>query len=319
MSEPASEAPILASLSDVGREREENQDSCGIFEDAKGRRLLLVADGMGGHRGGQQASQLAVAAIGEYLRGRAEEAPLELLRGAVSEANRRIREEAARNPELTGMGTTAVLLLLDAAAEAWVGHVGDSRAYRLSRGSLEELTRDHSVRRLLIDGGMPPEDADRHPDAHALTRALGAEDDVEVEVARVSLLPGDVFLLCSDGLWGLVDAAQIRKLLSSLEPDVCVEALVDAANRQGGRDNITVQIARIPGAASPMPIERAGETDSDSPTAPQLILPAELLASAELARNRIESAPTSKPAGGRRVLWLVIAAAALTALLLLLL
>jgi len=246
MSAPGS-APTVASLSDVGLTRSTNQDVCAEFEDASGRRLLVVADGMGGHQGGETASRLAAEAMGEVFRTGAG-APADLLREAVEAANRKVFETAAASHHLHGMGTTVVALLLSGGSEGCVAHVGDSRCYRLRGGELELLTADHSVRRRLIeDDGLTDAQAEQHPAAHTLERAIGPEADVDVEVRPVSAAPGDAFLLCSDGLWGLVGAEEIARVMASQPPEDCVRTLVAAANRAGGRDNVTVQAVVIPG------------------------------------------------------------------------
>lgn len=246
MSAPGSPFQV-ASLSDVGRTRSTNQDSCGVFEDASGRRLLVVADGMGGHQGGETASQLTVEVIGEVFRSGAGP-PRDLLRDAVAAANHKVFETASASYDLHGMGTTVVALLLDGDREACVAHVGDSRCYRLRDGDLELLTADHSVRRRLIEEeGLTEEEVDQHPAAHTLERAIGADADVDVEMRPMSVAPGDAFLLCSDGLWGLVSDEEIARVMVSQPPEDCVRWLVAAANRAGGRDNVTVQAVVIPG------------------------------------------------------------------------
>ena len=238
----------VASLSDIGRQRSANQDRCDELTNSHGWRLLVVADGMGGHQGGETASRIAVEAIQEVFE-RDNPSPPELLREAFEIANRRIYEAASQNPELEGMGTTAVALLLDGTEAAWLAHVGDSRAYRLRDQILEPLTKDHSVvTRLVEEQGMTREEAQQSPNSHVLLRAVGVELEVEVDVKPVSLAPGDRFLLCSDGLWGEVPDAEIAATLRHHSPADAVRIFVAEANNRGGPDNVTVQVAALPEA-----------------------------------------------------------------------
>jgi len=254
----------LASLSDVGRQRSANQDSYGQFTNPQGWRLLVVADGLGGHQGGETASRIAVETIQDvFERGGA--SPAEVLREAFQAANRCIYETASRTLELRGMGTTGVALLLDGAEAAWVAHVGDSRAYRLRDNVLEALTKDHSAATQLVEeAGMTPQEAQESPNSHVLLRAVGVEPEVEVEVKPVSLSPGDRFLLCSDGLWGEVPDADIAEVLVHHGPEDAVHILVAEANNHGGPDNITVQVAKISGTTEPT-IEVSEEDAAPAP------------------------------------------------------
>jgi serine/threonine protein phosphatase PrpC len=250
-------APVVTvSLSDVGRRRRANQDFCAEFPGASGSTLLVCCDGMGGHQGGEVASQLAAATIGEAFDA-AEGDPATRLERAFKEANRRVRERAAADTKLDGMGTTAVALYFDGAATAWIASVGDSRAYRVRRGSVEQLTKDHSVvAELLRLGRISAADAARQPH-NQLARAIGAEDDVEVDTAKHDALDGDRWLLCSDGLWNLVDEREIADRLNRESPEDAARKLVESANERGGTDNVTVQVLAIgatraaPAAAPP--------------------------------------------------------------------
>jgi protein phosphatase len=241
-----------ASLTDVGRRRASNQDAFGELMAASGARLLVVADGMGGHAGGATASRVAVEIIEEVV-GRSTEAPETLLRAALETANSRVHEEAQKDASLSGMGTTGVALLFQPDGSAWVAHVGDSRAYRLRDGKLEQLTPDHSlVAELERRGMITAEEAQAHPRRNEVLRSIGVEPEVEVDVAQVDARPGDQYLLCSDGLSGVVNDDEIAAELLRAPPEVAARRLVDAANERGGPDNITVQIARVPvsGAAA---------------------------------------------------------------------
>jgi serine/threonine protein phosphatase PrpC len=234
-----------ASQSDVGLVREKNEDAWGegAWDEGRGR-WFTVADGMGGHAGGATASRLAVEAIRDHFAngGRASEARV---REALAAANRRVYGESRRDPRLAGMGTTAVLLVFDA-GRAWVGNVGDSRVYRLRDDAIRPLTRDHSLVAEMVRRGVLSEaQAAQHPRRNELLRSLGTLPDVEIDVEAVHVAGGDVFLLCSDGLHGVVDDAAIAAFLRDPEPEDAALALVEAAIGQGAPDNVTVQVVRI--------------------------------------------------------------------------
>jgi len=279
----------IASRSDIGLRRKENQDCCGNWAHADGRRLLAVCDGMGGHRGGAVASAMAVDAIGRYFESAREADAAALLRAAFELANRSIHDSAALDPALAGMGTTGVALLLDPAAPdpgAWVAHVGDSRAYRLREGALEQLTRDHTVGAALGSLGFSAGDTAGRQ-SHALLRALGTEPEVDVDVQRVSLQRGDRFLLCSDGLWDLVEPEPIRSVLVRYVPEEAARILVEEANRRGGRDNITLQIAELgPGRAIRGAVARARRSRTAVTIAGAAVAVAALLLGLLLALGR---------------------------------
>lgn len=235
----------------VGQVRSINQDACAEWTHPDGRsRLLLVADGMGGHQGGEIASQLTVDTIGEAFRegGSAlQEEPERWLEQAIGTANRRVFAEGQSQPNLTRMGTTVVALLFGRRDEALVAHVGDSRAYRLREGKLEQLTGDHSVvGELVREGHLTPEQARVHPQRNEIQRAIGTHPEVDIEVQRFALEGNDTFLLCSDGLSGLVQDDEIAEVLERQAPEAAVHELVQMANLAGGNDNITVQVARVP-------------------------------------------------------------------------
>jgi protein phosphatase len=230
-----------AGVTDTGRRRLRNEDAF-VCEPP----LFAVADGMGGARAGETAARLAAAVLEESgggVEGR------DGLVAAIVEANRRIWEQALRDPSKAGMGTTVTAALVDGAGGAvTVGHVGDSRAYRFRSGSFEQLTTDHSlVAELVSSGVLTPEEAERHPQRSAITRALGTEPSVEVEAFTVSGEPGDLFLICSDGLPTMVSDDEIAAVIVSSEhdPAAVAEALVTAANAKGGEDNITVVLFEL--------------------------------------------------------------------------
>ena len=250
----------VASKTDVGQVRTANEDSCDIFERADGTRLLVVADGMGGHQGGATASQTAIAAVSDLFTWDAVSPVDALLDRAITTANERIFALAQEDTALEGMGTTIVAFLLDANGQGAVAHVGDSRAYRYRQGQLEALTVDHSVvaemhRRGLISA----EEAAIHPRRNEILRSVGVLPEVEVEVAEVDVAPGDRFLLCSDGLSGVVGDDEIAAVIQSESTADAVEKLVQMANDRGGPDNITAQILSIP------PDREEGDPEATAP------------------------------------------------------
>ena len=248
MSFPEPDEFVTGSMSDIGQVREVNQDYCGEFDDpATHRRMLIVADGMGGHLGGEVASKMAVETVAEIFKAGGDDVA-DLLREALETANERVHKAAQEDRDLAGMGTTGVCLLFESGGHGFVAHVGDSRAYRLRTGQLEQITDDHSVVGALIRMGHITEDeAKLHPQRNEILRAIGTNDQVEVQVTPLELHPGDKYLLCSDGLSGLVADADIADVLRRMDPQDAVRTLVQMANLEGGNDNITVQIAMIPG------------------------------------------------------------------------
>jgi len=239
---------------DTGRQRNANEDS--FFVRAP---IFVVADGMGGAQAGEVASKTAADAFDVDL---PEGPPERVLRETILTANRQIHELARTDPSRAGMGTTLTAAIVDAGAEeVAIGHVGDSRAYRLRGGKLEQLTRDHSlVEEMRRKGQITDAQAEDHPQRSIITRALGPEPEVEPDVQTVSAAPGDVFLICSDGLTTMLNEAQIGKLLSgATSMSAAVRALVDEANRAGGRDNITALAFQLEDAAAP---QRQGHDDA---------------------------------------------------------
>ena len=209
--------------------------------------LYLVADGMGGHTAGQVASEMAAEAALRAVRTLqgASASLAEKLRYAVTSANREIYQTGRQQPELAGMGTTLVAVLVLEGRVA-LAHVGDSRAYLVRGGRIRQLTDDHSVVGELLRRREISEDAAReHPHRHVLTRALGVRPAVEPDLAELSPEPDDVFVLCSDGLTVHVEDDEIGEhVIGAADPDACVESLVDLANARGGDDNITVLVLR---------------------------------------------------------------------------
>jgi len=235
-----------AQRSDTGRQRNANEDSFFVRPP-----IFVVADGMGGAQAGEVASKAAADAFDVDL---PEGPPERVLRETILAANRRIHDLARADASRAGMGTTLTAAIVDATAEeVAIGHVGDSRAYRLRSGKLEQLTRDHSlVEEMRRKGQITDAQAEDHPQRSIITRALGPEPEVEPDLQTVPAVPGDVFLICSDGLTTMLGEEQIAELLSGASSlDAAVRALVDEANRAGGRDNITALAFRLEDAASP--------------------------------------------------------------------
>ncbi|HEX2267238.1 MAG TPA: Stp1/IreP family PP2C-type Ser/Thr phosphatase [Actinomycetota bacterium] len=228
---------VIGAASDIGRARERNEDSFMVEEP-----LFAVADGMGGHRGGAVASSMALEKLREVLQEDRVE-PTALIE-EIKAANQRVLERGEADRELRGMGTTLTALLAEE-GKAHIAHIGDSRAYLLRDGSLKQLTEDHTlVQRMVMEGKLLPEEAERHPQRSILTRALGVDEEIEPDTLTLDpVLPGDRLLLCTDGLTGMVDTGGIEDVLQS-EPDPqhAAEALIDQANAAGGDDNITVLI-----------------------------------------------------------------------------
>ena len=240
-----------AAVTDTGLQRLRNEDAF-VCEPP----LFAVADGMGGARAGEVAARLAAAALEEAGRS------VEDVAGLISEANRRIWERSLADPETAGMGTTVTAALVDGAAgTVTIGHVGDSRAYVVRDRVLEQLTSDHSLVAELVEGGvLTPEEAERHPQRSAITRALGTEPTVEVDVFTFDTAPGDLFLLCSDGLSSMVADEKVAAVIEDAgsDPTSAAEALVAAANERGGQDNITVVLFEI---VEGDPAERVGDVE----------------------------------------------------------
>jgi PPM family protein phosphatase len=229
-----------AGSTDAGRKRRRNEDSFVIDPP-----LFAVADGLGGAQAGEVASRLAAAVFREF-HDADDLAPEERVATIIQEANRRIYERATSDAQASGMGTTITAALVTDQGVT-IGHVGDSRAYRLRQGQLGQLTEDHSlVADLVRSGRLSPDEADAHPQRSVITRALGTDPEVDVDSFTADVEAGDVFLLCSDGLTTMVDEDRIAETIagsSSLE--AATKALVKAANRAGGEDNITVVLFRL--------------------------------------------------------------------------
>jgi protein phosphatase len=223
-----------AAVSHTGRKRRHNEDAF-----VRTPPLFAIADGMGGARAGEVASGLAAAAVKADAAGGS---GAERVGALIQEANRRVYQRSSEDAEVSGMGTTMTVALVDESGVTF-GHVGDSRAYVLRDGELEQLTDDHSLVAELVRGGkLSPEEAEHHPQRSVITRALGTDPDVDVDTFSVTPQSGDVFLLCSDGLTDMLGDKTIEEVLAKSRTDLeaALQELVRLANKAGGEDNITV-------------------------------------------------------------------------------
>jgi serine/threonine protein phosphatase PrpC len=244
---------VAASMTDAGRIRQKNEDSYGCFEpsdpqiqESKGS-LFIVADGMGGHKGGDVASRLAVEEIRSRYYSVEDGDPAVALVEAFQKANQSIFEKSQSDESLTGMGTTCTAMVIRQES-AYFAHVGDSRAYLFRQGELRQITEDHSlVGEMLRSGLISKEDARTHPQRNVITKSLGVQISVQADTPSTpfSVEDGDVFLLCSDGLTTLVFDEDIKEALSANNIDEACSRLIDLANNKGGGDNITVQVVEI--------------------------------------------------------------------------
>lgn len=245
-------------LTDVGRKRAQNEDSLALNPE---HHVFVVADGMGGHASGDVASQMAVETVGQFFRETSEDEertwPYKMDKSRSYEANRLamgvklanklIFQRAQNDIRLKSMGTTIVATLLQP-KQVIVGHVGDSRVYRVREQKIEQLTEDHS---LLNDymkiKKLTPEEIKNFPHKNVIVRALGMKDVVQVDVGQYDLKVGDIFLLCSDGLSGLVEDDGLEEIVNEHADDLkrCCQELIDAANRNGGNDNITAVLIKV--------------------------------------------------------------------------
>jgi len=295
-----------AGRTDAGRVRRRNEDSFVLDPP-----IFAVADGMGGAQAGEVASRLAAAAFREYHDADRLE-PAERVEAIIQEANRRIYERARTDAEASGMGTTVTAAILTNGRVS-IGHVGDSRAYRIRNGELAQLTEDHSlVADLMRSGRLTPEEADAHPQRSVITRALGTDAEVDVDKVTVDVEPGDLFLLCSDGLTTMVPEEEILRIAQEAGTlDEIARGLVRAANSGGGEDNITVVLFRVVGdeaieetlVAEPPP-DAAEETNEleDTLTDMTPVQKAEPVAAQPRPRRR-------RSHWGRRILWATLAVA----------
>jgi protein phosphatase len=308
-----------AAATDPGRKRRQNEDAFVLRPP-----LFAIADGMGGARAGEIASALAAGALNEANTAVGGE---ERVKQLVQEANRRVHERASNDPSTSGMGTTMTVAVVEPNGEITFGHVGDSRAYVLRDDHLEQLTDDHSlVAELVRRGELSERDAEVHPQRSVITRALGTDPDVDVDAFTIRPQAGDVYLLCSDGLSDMVASTEIEEVMRTHREDLeqSARALVRAANRGGGDDNITAVLFEIvdggPQPSEPdektreyaMPLDEEDTLHPEDGLAPPpaqvpdavdtMIVPAE-----EIDAAAVHAAPEPPQAGlGRRLLALLV-------------
>lgn len=248
-----------AGLTHVGMKRTHNEDNLALLPEES---LYIVADGMGGHASGEVASQMAVETIMSFFRMTTrdeevtwpykEEKNLRYdenrLVASIKFANQRIYEAAAREARFKGMGTTIVTAFFTQGG-AYLGHVGDSRGYRIRDGEIEQITDDHSLLNDYIKANkLTPEEIENFPHKNVIVRALGMKDSVQVDVNRLDPKPGDYYLLCSDGLSGMITDEQIRDIiLGAPDLEKACENLIEGANNHGGTDNITAALVQFMG------------------------------------------------------------------------
>jgi len=243
----------IAAISDRGVVRAHNEDAFAILEptddgtdnaNSKGS-LLIVADGLGGHNAGEVASQIAITTFMDSFQNTIDLPEETYLAETIQEAHRNILAESRQNALRQGMGTTVALVAIQG-SRAIAAHVGDSRVYLLRNGVLSRLTLDHSwVEQQILAGMLPIEAANEHPLRHVITQALGAMETVNPATYSWQLRAGDIILLSTDGLHGLVDGRTLHEILTTHPPDDAIRLLVESAKEQGGPDNITAIIARV--------------------------------------------------------------------------
>jgi serine/threonine protein phosphatase PrpC len=315
-----------AGVTDPGRRRRRNEDAY-VAEPP----LFAIADGMGGAQAGEVASGLAAAVLEEAT---GDERGEERVASLIQEANRRVFQRSNEDAATSGMGTTMTVALVDNSdGTIAFGHVGDSRAYRIRGGALEQLTDDHSlVGELVRSGRLSPEEAETHPQRSVITRALGTEPDVDVDTFTTEAEPEDIYLLCSDGLTDMISTREILSVVEeSRDLDDAARRLIDAANAGGGEDNITVvlfqidgaksngdggETARMPAAVTEPADEREEDEDEDTlspldavPAVDTAVIPAEAV------REQLQEVEAERPAEPRRrVLPLVVLILLLVAL-----
>lgn len=232
------------SMTDIGRRRELNEDYMFTSETAVGNlpNLFLVADGMGGHKAGEYASQFTVETIVETIKSRKETEPVTIMKEAVTRANQLLMKEAQSDEQKVGMGTTIVVATI-IENRLYVANVGDSRLYVVNQ-EISQITRDHSlVEEMVRLGEMNKEEAKSHPDRNIITRAIGAGDELVIDFFEVEIESGDTILMCTDGLTNMIEDEEIRRIVIG-QRDIAekAEKLIETANANGGKDNITVVV-----------------------------------------------------------------------------
>jgi PPM family protein phosphatase len=285
-------------LTDTGRKRRHNEDVFVVDPP-----IFAIADGMGGATAGEVAAALAADALRETGDGGSgEEAVVSL----IQEANRRVYQRATEDTAASGMGTTMTVALLDD-GHVRIGHVGDSRAYLIREGELSQLTDDHSlVGELVRSGKLTPEDAESHPQRSVITRVLGTDPEVDVDTITVEARSGDLFLLCSDGLYSMVGNDRILELVerNRRDLDAAAKALIAAANKGGGEDNITIVAFEI-GSPEDETAENAKPPAETSPEEEETLTELDQVPTVKVAREEPEERPA--PPKPPRVVLVILA------------
>lgn len=241
---------ISAAYSDIGKKRLANEDSYFVSEFTKNTGYIIVADGMGGHRGGAVASKMTVDCIKGYFDAhfawKSESDIKSLLRGGIELANKTVYAAAKKDSLLLGMGTTVVLCIVEN-ENLYIANVGDSRLYHITSDKINQVTKDHSVVQELIDlGEISEKEAENHPNKNLITRAVGTNEEVETDFYKFKARCGDMVVICTDGLSNMVEKEEIKDIVTR-EDDLknAVKKLVDRANERGGLDNITVAAVKF--------------------------------------------------------------------------
>ncbi|SHF20452.1 protein phosphatase [Caldanaerobius fijiensis DSM 17918] len=235
---------------DVGNARENNEDGYYIKNDDEFK-LFIVADGMGGHNAGEVASSLAIKSVVDYFEKNYKQLVkddyeiIRFIKEAIVEGNSEVFKKATLNKSMSGMGTTLTLLLIEN-GKYFIGHIGDSRAYLIRDKKIKQISNDHSlVAELIRQGSITENEARVHPQRNIITRALGTCNDIEIDIVIDEISPGDIILLCTDGLTNMLTDQEILDIVNDNEPDRACDELIKAANDKGGYDNITVVIAKV--------------------------------------------------------------------------
>ncbi|MFT9494275.1 Stp1/IreP family PP2C-type Ser/Thr phosphatase [Anaerosolibacter sp.] len=235
----------IGAISHTGLIRDINQDSYFVSEDKMN--LFIVADGMGGHKAGEVASSIAIDSVKKYIEehisqknGEYDEAVSRIIEEAIVDANTKIFNKSMEEEKYQGMGTTLTMAFIQ--SKLFIGHIGDSRAYLIRNNEIKQITQDHSlVAELLRNGTITEKEAKTHPQKNIITRALGTEENIQIDIYTIELLAEDIIVLCSDGLSNLVEQMEIKECLTnSNSMQSGCEHLVDLANERGGYDNITI-------------------------------------------------------------------------------
>lgn len=241
---------ISAAYSDIGKKRIANEDSYFVSEFIENNGYIIVADGMGGHKGGATASKMTVDCIRECfsknLKFENQSEIRKILKESIEKANKTVYDAAQKDSMLIGMGTTVVLCLVED-NNLYIANVGDSRLYHISKDKINQVTKDHSVVQELIDRGEISEnEAESHPNKNLITRAVGSSEEIEIDFYKFQAQKDDIIVICTDGLSNMIRKDEIKKIVTDEDNlELAVKKLVDEANNRGGFDNITVAAIRF--------------------------------------------------------------------------